>query len=83
MPGAVAYTRHCGDCHGSLAVGSIQAPDLRRSPLPQDRATFVQIVREGALEAQGMPRFAELTDTQIDDIRYLWGNDLRFLEQFI
>ncbi|RZJ96333.1 MAG: PQQ-dependent dehydrogenase, methanol/ethanol family [Novosphingobium sp.] len=70
MPGVTAYTRHCGDCHGSLAVGAIQAPDLRRSLLPQDRATFVQIVREGALEAQGMPRFAELTDAQIDDIRY-------------
>lgn len=70
MPGAMAYTRHCGDCHGSLAVGAIQAPDLRRSPLPQDRATFVQIVREGALEVQGMPKFAELTDAQIDDIRY-------------
>jgi quinohemoprotein ethanol dehydrogenase len=70
MPGAMAFTRHCGDCHGSLAVGSTQGPDLRRSPIPLDRPTFVQIVRGGALQAQGMPRFAELNDQTLDDIRY-------------
>jgi quinohemoprotein ethanol dehydrogenase len=70
MPGAMAYTAHCGDCHGSMAVGSTQAPDLRRSPIPQDRATFVQIVRGGALQAQGMPKFHELDDRKLDDIRY-------------
>jgi quinohemoprotein ethanol dehydrogenase len=70
MPGAMAFTRHCGDCHGSLAVGSTQGPDLRRSPIPLDRPTFVQIVRGGALQAQGMPKFAELSDGELDNIRY-------------
>ena len=70
MPGALAYSAHCLTCHGSLAVGSIQAPDLRRSAIPQDRAAFVQIVRGGALQARGMPKFGELTDTELDDIAY-------------
>jgi len=70
LPGATAFTVHCGDCHGSMAVGSTQAPDLRRSPIPQDREAFVQIVRGGALEAQGMPKFGELSDRKLDDIRY-------------
>jgi quinohemoprotein ethanol dehydrogenase len=70
MPGATAYSVHCLTCHGSLAVGAIHAPDLRRSAIPQDRAAFVQIVRGGVLQAQGMPKFAELTDVQLDDIRY-------------
>jgi quinohemoprotein ethanol dehydrogenase len=70
MPGAMAFSAHCLNCHGSLAVGSGHAPDLRRSAIPQDRAAFVQIVRDGVLQAQGMPRFGELTDAQLDDIRY-------------
>jgi quinohemoprotein ethanol dehydrogenase len=70
MPGAMAFTAHCGDCHGSLAVGSIQAPDLRRSAVPQDRDAFVQIVRGGVLQPQGMPKFGELDDKTLDDIRY-------------
>jgi len=70
MPGAMAYTRHCGDCHGSLAVGSIHAPDLRRSPIVLDWDAYLQIVRGGALEAQGMPKFGELDDRKLEDIRY-------------
>jgi quinohemoprotein ethanol dehydrogenase len=70
MPGALAYSAHCLTCHGSLAVGSIQAPDLRRSAIPQDRSAFVQIVRGGILEARGMPKFGELTDQELDDIAY-------------
>jgi quinohemoprotein ethanol dehydrogenase len=70
LPGAMAFTVHCGDCHGSLAVGSTQAPDLRRSAIPQDRATFVEIVRGGSLQAAGMPKFGELDDRKLDDIRY-------------
>jgi quinohemoprotein ethanol dehydrogenase len=70
MPGATAFNVHCADCHGSMAVGATQAPDLRRSAVPQERAAFVQVVRGGALQAQGMPRFGELDDRTLDDIRY-------------
>ncbi len=70
MPGALAYSAHCLNCHGSFAVGSGHAPDLRRSAVPQDRATFARIVREGLLQPQGMPKFGELSDGKLDDIRY-------------
>jgi quinohemoprotein ethanol dehydrogenase len=69
MPGAIAFSVHCGVCHGTLAVGVGHAPDLRRSAIPQDRETFVQVVRGGILQARGMPRFAELSDQQLDDMR--------------
>ena len=49
----------------SLALDALNKPNLY-----QDRATFVQIVRGGALQAQGMPKFGELTDAELDDIRY-------------
>jgi quinohemoprotein ethanol dehydrogenase len=70
MPGALAYSAHCSNCHGSLATGAGQAPDLRRSAIPQDRAAFLQIVRNGTLQAQGMPKFGELSDTELDSIAY-------------
>jgi quinohemoprotein ethanol dehydrogenase len=54
---------------GALAVGAGHAPDLRRSAIPQDRETFVQVVRGGILQPRGMPRFEELSDRQLDDIR--------------
>ncbi len=69
MPGALAYSTHCLICHGALAVGAGHAPDLRRSAVPQDAATFAQVVRGGMLQARGMPRFEELSDRQLDDIR--------------
>lgn len=69
MPGATAFSTHCLICHGALAVGAGHAPDLRRSAVPQDRGSFVQVVRGGALQGRGMPKFAELTDQQLDDIR--------------
>lgn len=67
--GAMAFSTHCLICHGALAVGAGHAPDLRRSAVPLDRESFVQVVRGGALQARGMPQFAELTDQQLDDIR--------------
>jgi quinohemoprotein ethanol dehydrogenase len=69
-PGAAAFSLHCLACHGSLAVGSGQAPDLRRSPIPLDQAAFADVVRGGALETRGMPRFGEFSDETLADIRY-------------
>ncbi|CAN7644809.1 PQQ-dependent dehydrogenase, methanol/ethanol family [Phenylobacterium sp. LjRoot225] len=68
--GAVAYSAHCLNCHGALAVGIGHAPDLRRSALPLDQAAFEQVVRSGALEPRGMPGFAEFSDEKLEDIRH-------------
>jgi quinohemoprotein ethanol dehydrogenase len=77
--GAAGFVR-CMQCHGFGAVAAGMAPDLRTSRVPQDPAAMRTILREGMLVPQGMPRFAELTDAQIDDLSaYLRAraNDLR------
>ncbi|MDE8653298.1 PQQ-dependent dehydrogenase, methanol/ethanol family [Novosphingobium album (ex Liu et al. 2023)] len=69
MIGLYAFAAHCGTCHGALAIGSTQGPDLRRSPLILDRAAFAQVVKAGALEARGMPRFGEFEDGKVEGLR--------------
>jgi quinohemoprotein ethanol dehydrogenase len=51
-----------------MAAGN--APDLRGSAAPQDIRVLSAIVREGALIPRGMPRFEELTDSQIADLSH-------------
>jgi quinohemoprotein ethanol dehydrogenase len=67
--GAYAFADHCANCHGSLAIGISMAPDLRRSPIPSDRALFTNVVRNGALVPDGMPSFAEFPDAKLEAIR--------------
>jgi quinohemoprotein ethanol dehydrogenase len=59
----------CTICHGSGAVAGGFAPDLRASPVPLSQKAFTAVVRDGALQARGMPRFPELTDDDIDALR--------------
>jgi len=62
----------CLTCHGSGAVASGGAPDLRASPLALSAPTFAQVVKGGILEARGMPRYAELSDADLESlIHYL------------
>jgi quinohemoprotein ethanol dehydrogenase len=42
---------------------------LRTSAAVLDPATFEQIVRGGALAAQGMPKYGELSDADLADLR--------------
>lgn len=66
--GAAIFQRNCAICHGYGAVSGGHAPDLRRSAVPQSAEAFGAVVRNGALEARGMPRFGELTK---DDLQKL------------
>jgi len=66
--GAETYI-HCLVCHGIDAHGTGAAPDLRSSPIPTSAEAFDSIVRQGALVSQGMPRFHELTDQEMRDVR--------------
>lgn len=61
---------NCVLCHGMGVVGGGIAPDLRASPVPLSAEAFGHIVREGALVARGMPKFAELTDEQLEGLRH-------------
>jgi quinohemoprotein ethanol dehydrogenase len=67
--GAVLYSQTCILCHGLGAVAAGFAPDLRASPIPLSADSFTQIVRAGVLEERGMPKFGELTDHDLENIR--------------
>jgi quinohemoprotein ethanol dehydrogenase len=59
----------CQLCHGPGAVAGGTAPDLRASPMPLDAALFSLTVRTG-IEARGMPKFAELSERELDALRH-------------
>lgn len=65
--GAGAYGRYCATCH---AGGSI-VPDLRYSGALEKEETWQLIVKDGALEGNGMVSFAEvLSEEEISAIRH-------------
>ena len=66
--GGTLFTRSCMWCHGGGVVSGGAAPDLRESPLATSREALKNVVVDGALLANGMPRFGELTDKDIDGL---------------
>lgn len=68
--GFVAYETHCLTCHGDMAVGIGNGPDLRRSAMIFDKDSFGRVVRHGALAERGMPIFKEFSDVKVEDIRH-------------
>lgn len=66
--GAATYVR-CMLCHGLHAVAAGSAPDLRTSTIPQTVEAMDMVVRQGALISQGMPKFGELSDRDMADLR--------------
>ncbi|MGE4323344.1 MAG: PQQ-dependent dehydrogenase, methanol/ethanol family [Sphingobium sp.] len=72
--GNILFATRCAVCHGFGAVSGGGAPELRRSPASFDAAAFAGIVHDGALVANGMPTFGELSDGDLTAIRhYLRG----------
>ena len=67
--GSVLYGPRCYSCHGLPGRSGGTAPDFARSAVPQSAEAFTAVVRDGGLSTNGMPRFAELADDQLDDIR--------------
>jgi quinohemoprotein ethanol dehydrogenase len=57
-------------CHGTALIAGGNAPDLRASPVLLSAESFAAIVRDGALVSRGMPRFAELSNSQLDSLRH-------------
>ena len=74
--GAREYSR-CTLCHGMGVVAGGIAPDLRASAVPLSQEAFAHVVRDGALLARGMPRFAELTDDQLEALRHYFRQSAR------
>ena len=67
--GLEPYARRCAVCHGVDVIAAGAAPDLRRSPAILSAEAFQTIVRDGALVARGMPRFEELSDSDLEAVR--------------
>jgi quinohemoprotein ethanol dehydrogenase len=58
---------HCLVCHGpSFRSSGAPGPDLRESQLALSREGFEAVVRGGALQAQGMPKFDNLSAADAD-----------------
>jgi quinohemoprotein ethanol dehydrogenase len=60
----------CNLCHGLAAVSGGFAPDLRASVIPLSESAFDAVVRGGSLESRGMPRFADLSEADLEDLRH-------------
>ena len=68
--GKQIYSESCTLCHGGGAVSGGGAPDLRESPLVLSRQTFVDVIINGAKFANGMPRFKDFGDREIDGLMH-------------
>ncbi len=66
--GRSVYAQTCFLCHGGGAVSGGYGPDLRASPLVVSRDAFVDVVKNGAKQSGGMPRFTDFTDREIDGL---------------
>ena len=58
----------CISCHGAKAEGRGGAPDLRASAASADLDTFKAILKENTLVSRGMPRFDDLSDTDMENV---------------
>jgi quinohemoprotein ethanol dehydrogenase len=59
----------CALCHGrDVKSAGAPGPDLRESQLALDPQAFLQVVKGGALLRNGMPRYDELTNAQVQQI---------------
>ncbi|NKB33975.1 MAG: PQQ-dependent dehydrogenase, methanol/ethanol family [Pseudomonadales bacterium] len=68
--GAMEFNGTCSMCHGGGAIAAGIAPDLRASGVPLSREAFENVVRNGALSANGMPIYRDLTDQQLEGLRH-------------
>ena len=60
----------CASCHGVSLMSGGAAPDLRKANIPHSTETLTQVLRGGALLANGMPVFPELSDDDILALRH-------------
>jgi quinohemoprotein ethanol dehydrogenase len=68
--GEAQFHRMCFECHGVSAVAGGGGPDLRADAVIASGDTFDNIVRRGALESHGMPKFDDLTPEDSEALRH-------------
>ena len=75
------YGEYCGRCHGFNANSTNVIPDLRRSPMLTDRASWEQVVIGGVLAERGMISWKKyVTPAQAEQIRAFVGERARALQ---
>jgi quinohemoprotein ethanol dehydrogenase len=62
------FDNNCNYCHGTDALSGGQAPDLRASPLAADRQALGKIVLEGLLQLQGMPKYPDFSNEDVESL---------------
>lgn len=67
--GAGVYYGNCVLCHGIDVNAGGYAPDLRSSQMPQSAEAFGAVVRDGALLPNGMPKFDEMSKSDLEALR--------------
>ena len=72
--GRELYGNSCVICHGGNAQAGGAAPDLRASGAIVSEEDFAAIVRDGALQSAGMPRFGNYSDAEREDLRQYLRN---------
>jgi quinohemoprotein ethanol dehydrogenase len=66
--GAQLFAANCASCHNNAPRGPV--PDLRRSAMIGATASFQSVVRGGALQSRGMPKWDDLlTEAESEQIR--------------
>jgi quinohemoprotein ethanol dehydrogenase len=58
----------CSNCHGTNARSGGGAPDLRASPVAANLETLKGIVLDGTLQLQGMPRYIEFSNEDVESL---------------
>ncbi|MCQ9374606.1 PQQ-dependent dehydrogenase, methanol/ethanol family [Methyloversatilis sp. XJ19-13] len=71
--GSALYTSTCVWCHSAGAVSGGYAPDLRASQLFLKKDTLRKVL-DGALVKNGMPKYAELTDADLEALQHYVRN---------
>ncbi len=66
--GEISYHMMCTACHGAGAIATGGAPDLRGAGAMRDKAVLTAVLREGLLVENGMPRFGNISDSEINNI---------------
>jgi quinohemoprotein ethanol dehydrogenase len=70
VAGKKLFHTYCSNCHGDSATSSGVLPDLRYSSVIKDPNAMSAIVREGALQANGMVAFKdEVSPQDLEQIR--------------
>ena len=67
--GSTIFNVRCALCHGYNVTGAGTAPDLRASVVPIDADAIRAVVLQGALVTNGMPKFGDLNDRDVEDLR--------------